>query len=71
MRDAFAPTVGGVLARAVTHALVGLEPRKVEVEAHLQLGVPGSRSSGSPTGPVRRRSTASGAEWSPLRSSGR
>jgi magnesium chelatase family protein len=29
-----------VLARAVTHALVGLEPRKVEVEAHLALGVP-------------------------------
>jgi magnesium chelatase family protein len=30
-----------VLARAITHALVGLEPRKVEVEAHLQPGVPG------------------------------
>jgi magnesium chelatase family protein len=30
-----------VLARAVTHALVGLEPRRVEVEAHLQPGVPG------------------------------
>jgi magnesium chelatase family protein len=30
-----------VLARAVTHALVGLEPRKVEVEAHLYAGVPG------------------------------
>lgn len=35
------PTVVWVLARAVTHALVGLEPRKVEVEAHLQPGVPG------------------------------
>jgi magnesium chelatase family protein len=35
------PTVDRVLARAVTHALVGLEPRKVEVEAHLQLGLPG------------------------------
>jgi magnesium chelatase family protein len=35
------PTVACVLARAVTHALVGLEPRKVEVEAHLQPGVPG------------------------------
>jgi magnesium chelatase family protein len=35
------PTVGGVLARALTHALVGLEPRRVEVEAHLQPGVPG------------------------------
>ncbi|HEX4745788.1 MAG TPA: YifB family Mg chelatase-like AAA ATPase [Gaiellaceae bacterium] len=30
-----------MLAKAVTHALVGLEPRKVEVEAHLQPGVPG------------------------------
>jgi magnesium chelatase family protein len=30
-----------VLARAVTHALVGLQPRRVEVEAHLQSGVPG------------------------------
>jgi magnesium chelatase family protein len=30
-----------VLARAITHALVGLEPRRVEVEAHLQPGVPG------------------------------
>jgi magnesium chelatase family protein len=30
-----------VLARAVTHALVGLEPRKVEVEAHVQSGIPG------------------------------
>ena len=35
------PTVRRVLARAITHALVGLEPRKVEVEAHLQPGVPG------------------------------
>jgi magnesium chelatase family protein len=30
-----------VLARTVTHALVGLDPRRVEVEAHLQLGTPG------------------------------
>jgi magnesium chelatase family protein len=29
-----------VLARTVTHALVGLDARKVEVEAHLQNGVP-------------------------------
>src|ERR671925_1310065 len=35
-----ASTVACVLARAVTYALVGLEPRRVEVEAHLQLGVP-------------------------------
>jgi magnesium chelatase family protein len=33
--------VDSVLARATTHALVGLEPRRVEVEAHLQPGVPG------------------------------
>jgi magnesium chelatase family protein len=30
-----------VLARAVTYALVGLEPRRVEVEAHVRSGVPG------------------------------
>jgi magnesium chelatase family protein len=30
-----------VLARTVTHALVGLEARKVEVEAHIQSGLPG------------------------------
>jgi len=29
-----------VLARAVTFALVGLEPRRVEVEAHIRSGVP-------------------------------
>src|SRR5712691_9948544 len=29
-----------MLGRALTHALVGLEPRRVEVEAHLQRGVP-------------------------------
>jgi magnesium chelatase family protein len=30
-----------VLARTVTHALVGLDARTVEVEAHLQNGIPG------------------------------
>ncbi len=35
------PTLAWVLARAVTQTLVGLEPRKVEVEAHLQPGIPG------------------------------
>ncbi|HEU6445842.1 MAG TPA: YifB family Mg chelatase-like AAA ATPase [Gaiellaceae bacterium] len=30
-----------MLGRTVTHALVGLEARRVEVEAHLQNGVPG------------------------------
>ena len=39
-RDAFARSVGGVLAQAVTYCLVGLEPRRVEVEAHLQRAVP-------------------------------
>jgi len=29
-----------VLARTVTHALVGIDPRRVEVEAHIQNGVP-------------------------------
>ena len=29
-----------MIARTVTHALVGLEPRRVEVEAHLELGAP-------------------------------
>jgi magnesium chelatase family protein len=29
-----------VLARTVTHALVGIDPRRVEVEAHLQQGLP-------------------------------
>jgi hypothetical protein len=33
------PTVSWVLAKAVIHALVGLQPRKVE--AHLQPGIPG------------------------------
>src|SRR5205085_11359592 len=36
----FVRTVGGVLAQAVTYCLVGLEPRRVEVEAHLQRAVP-------------------------------
>ncbi len=30
-----------MLARAVTHALVGLEPRRVEIEAHVRDGLPG------------------------------
>jgi magnesium chelatase family protein len=37
-----------VLARALTHALVGLEARPVEVEAHLQCGVPGFSIVGLP-----------------------
>jgi len=30
-----------MLARAVTHALVGLDPRHVDVEVHIQRGIPG------------------------------
>jgi magnesium chelatase family protein len=30
-----------VLARTLTHALVGLDARRVEVEAHVELGIPG------------------------------
>jgi magnesium chelatase family protein len=37
-----------VLARALTHALVGLEARPVEVEAHLQRGIPGFSIVGLP-----------------------
>ena len=37
-----------MLARAITHALVGLEARPVEVEAHLQRGVPGFSIVGLP-----------------------
>src|SRR5215204_418060 len=37
-----------MLARTVTHALVGLEARPVEVEAHLQRGVPGFSIVGLP-----------------------
>jgi magnesium chelatase family protein len=29
-----------MLARTVTHALFGLEPRRIEVEAHVELGAP-------------------------------
>jgi magnesium chelatase family protein len=29
-----------VLARTVTHALVGIDPRRIEVEAHIQRGLP-------------------------------
>jgi magnesium chelatase family protein len=40
-RDCSGRSVEAVLARAVTHALVGLEPRRVDVEAHVRDGVPG------------------------------
>src|SRR5205823_4674383 len=41
LRGSFAATVAYMLARAITHALVGLEPRRVEVEAHVHKGLPG------------------------------
>src|SRR5438067_1946279 len=40
MRRSLPHTVERVLARALTHALVGLEPRAVEVQAHVQDGLP-------------------------------
>src|ERR687886_1617388 len=40
MGSTLAPTVERVLARTVTHALVGIEARRVEVEAHLEDGTP-------------------------------
>jgi magnesium chelatase family protein len=41
-------TVDRVVARAITHTLVGLDARTVEVEAHLQRGVPGFAIVGLP-----------------------
>jgi magnesium chelatase family protein len=40
-RRIFVRSLDRVLARTVTYALVGLDSRRVEVEAHLQSGVPG------------------------------
>ena len=54
-------SLGGVLARTLTHALVGLDARRVEVEAHVSSATRRSPSSGSPTGRARRRSIACGA----------
>src|ERR671937_86050 len=39
MRALAHPSLDFVLARSLTHALVGMEARPVEVEAHLQRGV--------------------------------
>ena len=62
-----------MLARATTHALVGLEARPVEVEAHLQRGVPAFSIVGLPDKAcqeakerVRSGITSSELEW-PLR----
>ena len=62
-----------MLARAVTHALVGLEAKPVEVEAHLQRGVPAFSIVGLPDKAcqeakerVRSGITSAELEW-PLR----
>ena len=62
-----------MLARAVTHALVGLEAKAVDVEAHIQRGVPGFSIVGLPDKAcqeakerVRSGITSAELEW-PLR----
>ena len=61
-RQVLARSVEVVLARAVTHALVGLEPRRVEVEAHVQRRrCRRSRSSACADRACRRRASASAA----------
>jgi magnesium chelatase family protein len=62
-----------VLARTVTHALVGLDARRVEVEAHLQTGVPAfaivglaDRACSEAKERVRSGITSAELEW-PLR----
>jgi len=61
-----------VLARTVTHALVGLDPRRVEVEAHIQQGLPafaivGLADRACQEAKARVRSSVSAAElqWPP------
>jgi magnesium chelatase family protein len=65
--------VGRVLARTVTHALVGLDARRVEVEAHLQSSVPAfaivglaDRACSEAKERVRSGITSAELEW-PLR----
>jgi magnesium chelatase family protein len=61
-----------VLAHTVTHALVGLDPRRVEVEAHIQRGLPafaivGLADRACQEAKARVRSSVSAAEleWPP------
>jgi magnesium chelatase family protein len=61
-----------VLARTVTHALVGLDPRRVDVEAHIQRGLPafaivGLADRACQEAKARVRSSVSAAEleWPP------
>ena len=65
--------MGRVLARTVTHALVGLDTRRVEVEAHLQSSVPAfaivglaDRACSEAKERVRSGITSAELEW-PLR----
>src|SRR5438477_575917 len=57
-RHVFVRTVEAVLAQAVTYCLVGLEPRRVEVEAHLQRAVPAFAIVGLDVVPVRHLAEA-------------
>src|SRR3954468_8151531 len=61
-----------MLGRTVTHALVGLDPRRVEVEAHIQRGLPafaivGLADRACQEAKARVRSSVSAAElrWPP------
>jgi len=61
-----------VLARTVTHALVGLDPRRVEVEAHIQRGLPAfaivglaDRACQEAKARVRSSVAAAELEWPP------
>ena len=61
-----------MLARAITHALVGLEPRRVDVEVHIDNGIPGFAIVGLVDRAVqeakhRIRSGIASAACSPLR----
>ena len=65
-----AATFDRVLARTVTHALVGLDARRVEVEANVESGLPGftivglaDRACQEAKHRVRSSVTAAGLEW--------
>ncbi len=68
---ASASPLRAMLARAMTHALVGLEPRGSRSRRTCSRASRASRSSGSPTARARRRSIGCGAVSSRPRSSGR
>jgi magnesium chelatase family protein len=65
-----AATFGRVLARTVTHALVGLDARRVEVEANVESGLPGftivglaDRACQEAKHRVRSSVAAAGLQW--------